>query len=77
MPGGADRHPGLLVPFENDVQAFFSGGIYAQDAMTVVAVWRAESSRHVARYGGSRRLLEAFLSTMEVWPSSTPLHERR
>ena len=72
-----DCHPGLLVPFENDVQAFFSGGIYAQDAMTVVAVWRAESSRHVARYGGSRRLLEAFLSTMEVWPSSTPLHQRR
>ena len=35
-----DCHPGLLVPFENDVQAFFSGGIYAQDAMTVVAVWR-------------------------------------
>ena len=72
-----DCHPGLLVPFENDVQAFFSGGIYAQDAMTVVAVWRAESSRHVDRYGGSRRLLEAFLSTMEVWPSSTPLHQRR
>ncbi len=72
-----DCHPGLLVPFENDVQAFFSGGIYAQDAMTVVAVWRRESSPHVARYGGSRRLLEAFLSTMEVWPSSTPLHQRR
>ncbi len=67
-----DCHPGLLVPFENDVQAFFSGGIYAQDAMTVVAVWRRESSRFVARYGGSQRLLEAFLSTMEVWPSSTP-----
>ena len=34
-----DCHPGLLVPFKYDVQAFFSGGIYAQDAMTVVAVW--------------------------------------
>lgn len=73
----ADCHPGLLVPFENDVQAFFSGGIYAQDAMTVVAVWRGESSRHTARYGGSRRLLEAFLSTMDVWPSTTPGSERR
>jgi hypothetical protein len=72
-----DCHPGLLVPFENDVQAFFSGGIYAQDAMTVVAVWRGESSPFVARYGGSRRLLEAFLSTMEVWPSTTPRSERR
>jgi hypothetical protein len=72
-----DCHPGLLVPFENDVQAFFSGGIYAQDAMTVVAVWRGESSPFVARYGGSRRLLEAFLSTMDVWPSTTPLSDRR
>lgn len=72
-----DCHPGLLVPFENDVQAFFSGGIYAQDAMTVVAVWRRESSRFVASYGGSQRLLEAFLSTMQVWPSSTPRSQRR
>ena len=47
-----DCHPGLLVPFENDVQAFFSGGIYAQDAMTVVAAWRRESSKHI---GGVRR----------------------
>jgi hypothetical protein len=72
-----DCHPGLLVPFDNDVQAFFSGGIYAQDAMTVVAVWRRESSKHTAEYGGSRRLLEAFLSTMEVWPGSTPRSQRR
>lgn len=72
-----DCHPGLLVPFENDVQAFFSGGIYASDAMTVVAVWRGESSRYTARYGGSRRLLEGFLSTMEVWPSTTPPSQRR
>jgi hypothetical protein len=72
-----DCHPGLLVPFENDVQAFFSGGLHAQDAMTVVAVWRGESSPFVARYGGSRRLLEAFLSTMEVWPATTPRSERR
>jgi hypothetical protein len=72
-----DCHPGLLVPFEDDVQAFFSGGIYDTDAMTVVAVWRGESAPAVARYGGARRLLEAFLSTMEVWPASTPTHERQ
>ena len=72
-----DCHPGLLVPFKNDVQAFFSGGIYAQDAMTVVALWRGESSPFVASYGGAQRLLEAFLSTMEVWPSTTPRSERR
>jgi hypothetical protein len=64
-----DCHPGLLVPFENDVQAFFSGGIYDAGAMTVVAVWRPEADSSVAPYGGSRRLLEAFLSTMDVWPA--------
>jgi hypothetical protein len=71
-----DCHPGLLVPFNYDVQAFFTGGIYDADAMTVVAVWRGESAPEVARYGGSQRLLEAFLSTMQVWPASTPRDER-
>jgi hypothetical protein len=71
-----DCHPGLLVPFRNDVQAFFSAGIYDAGAMTVVAVWRSESAPAVAPYGGSRRLLEAVLSTMAVWPASTPLDER-
>jgi hypothetical protein len=65
------------VPFQDDVQAFFSGGIYDGDTMTVVAVWRGERDRSVARYGGAQRLLEAFLSTMQVWPASTPLSERR
>lgn len=63
-----DCHPGLLVPFKNDVQAFFSGGIYDSGAMTVVSVWRRESAPSVERYGGAQRLLEAFLSTMDVWP---------
>ncbi len=72
-----DCHPGLLVPFKEDVQAFFSAGIYDADAMTVVAVWRPESDQSVAPYGGSQRLLEAFLSTMEVWPASTSLSGRR
>jgi len=71
-----DCHPGLLVPFRDDVQAFFSGGIYDADTMTVVAVWRGESAPAVARYGGAQRLLEGFLSTMEVWPASTPRHDR-
>ena len=38
-----DCHPGLLVPFQSDAQAFFSGGDYAADAMTIVTVWRPES----------------------------------
>lgn len=72
-----DCHPGLLVPFRDDVQAFFSGGIYDADAMTVVAVWQGESDPSVAGYGGAQQLLEAFLSTMAVWPASTPLGKRR
>jgi hypothetical protein len=71
-----DCHPGLLIPFEHDVQAFFSAGIYPADAMTVVAVWWGEYAPAVNRYGGSQRLLEAFLSTMAVWPASTPRDER-
>jgi hypothetical protein len=71
-----DCHPGLLVAFGSDVQAFFSAGFYDPGAMTVVAVWRGESASAVAPYGGSQRLLEAFLSTMAVWPASTPRDER-
>jgi len=72
-----DCHPGLLVPFEDDVQAFITGGIYDDDAMTVVAVWRGVTDSNVTHFGGPQRLLEAFLSTMEVWPKSTPMEERR
>jgi hypothetical protein len=72
-----DCHPGLLVQFGTDVRAFFSGGIYDADAMTVVAVWRPEDDSSVEAYGGARRLLEGFLSTMQVWPASTPVDERR
>ncbi|WP_421741592.1 hypothetical protein [Cellulomonas sp.] len=56
-----DCHPGLLVPFEEDVHAFVTGGDLGP-RMVVVVVWRPESS-------GSRALLEAFLSTMDVCPS--------
>ena len=65
-------HPGLLVPFKEDVQAFFSGGTYGQDAMTIVAVWRPEWDSSVRAYGGSRQLLEAFLETMDVRPDTRP-----
>ncbi len=72
-----DCHPGLLVPFGEDVQAFFSGGIYDDGAMTVVAVWWGETQPAVAPYGGAQKLLEAFLSTMSVWPESLPVEERQ
>ncbi len=70
-----DCHPGLLVPFHDDVQAFVTGGISGQ-WITIAAVWQAESAPAVEEYGGSRRLLEAFLSTMHVWPASTPREAR-
>jgi hypothetical protein len=61
-----DCHPGLLVPFEFDTIAFFTGGMHGQQ-MTVVAVWRAPD--FPARgYGTAREILDAFLSTMDVWP---------
>ena len=71
-----DCHPGVLVSFDTDVQAFFSGGIYESDAMTVVEVWRGDDHFSAAPYGGAKRLLEGFLSTMAVWPASTPFVER-
>ena len=53
--------------FADDVQAFFPDVDGAP--MNVVAVWYGESSPAVAEYGGSQKLLEAFLSTMNVWPA--------
>jgi hypothetical protein len=71
-----DCHPGLLVLFDDSIQAFFSGGIYDPDKMMVVAIWNGASQAAVAPYDGSRLLLEAILSTMSVWPESVPLDER-
>ena len=33
-----DCHPGVMVPFDDDVQAFFTAGIYDADKMIVMAV---------------------------------------
>ena len=71
-----DCHPGLLVRFDNDVQAFFTGGLYSGEAMTIVAVWQNESAPAVAPYGGAQQLLESVLATMQVWPASTPRAQR-
>jgi hypothetical protein len=65
-----DCHPALLIPFKDDVQAFANGG----DAGTglVVAVWRGESAPATASYGGSQRLLEGFLETLNIVPPFYP-----
>jgi hypothetical protein len=62
-----DCHPALIVPFKDDVIFFGTGGVLPP-GMTVVAVWRGESDPSTAPFGGSRPLLEAFLSTMGVFP---------
>jgi hypothetical protein len=54
----------VVSPFDREMQAFwFSAG-----KITVVTVWRAANDPSVARYGGGRQLIQAFLSTMCVWP---------
>ncbi|MGI8928299.1 MAG: hypothetical protein ACR2H0_02365 [Candidatus Limnocylindrales bacterium] len=63
-----DCHPGLLLVSEQwEVQAFFCCGIYS-DQMLVVTIWWGDGDPALARYGGGRRLIEAFLSPMCVWP---------
>lgn len=68
-----DCHPATLVAFENDVQAYFSGGA-SEDDVYVAVVWRPELHPTTAEFGSSRLLLEAFLSTIGgggnagVWP---------
>ncbi|SOC55425.1 hypothetical protein SAMN05421879_10577 [Ornithinimicrobium cerasi] len=66
-----DCHPGLLVPFATDVQAFFTGGHY-NGQLVVASVWRNDSNITVQqRYGSFQTLLEGFLATMDVWPAPT------
>jgi hypothetical protein len=67
--GRQDCDPGLLVPFETDVQAFFTD---EADGGRIIALasWRPPDYR-VAEdsiSGTSREILDAFLSTMDVWP---------
>lgn len=62
-------HPALLVTFAFSTQAFFSGGPYDSDTMMVASVWWADDAPATRRWGGSIRLLEAFLSTMQVCPT--------
>ena len=64
-----DCHPGLLILGPDEVQAFFTGG--GVGGMVAVTVWRPDADPSAARYGGSRQLLEAYLSTMGVWPADS------
>jgi hypothetical protein len=59
-----DGHAGRLVLFAADTQAFIQVG----NRMYVVACWRPESDPTVAQFGGARRLIEGYLSTMHLVP---------
>jgi hypothetical protein len=64
VPVTMDGHPGLLVEFVGDTQAFVLVG----DTMYVVAVWRPDADPTTASYGGSARFLRSFLATMHLLP---------
>jgi hypothetical protein len=58
-----DGHPGRLVR-ASDPLAYFGIG----DRLYMLAVWQPDDHPSVERYGGGGRLLEAFLSTMQLLP---------
>jgi hypothetical protein len=68
-----DGHPGLLVRFTGDVEAF----ILVANRMYVVAEWRPDNDQTDLHYASGTLLVEDFLSTMHLLPggpgaSATP-----
>ncbi len=64
-----DGHPGSLVQFDGDTQAFFLVG----NRMYMVAVWEDDADTRTAPYGGATRLLEGYLSTVHLLPGGPAL----
>jgi hypothetical protein len=69
MTATMDGHPGLLVPFKDDTQAFF----LVDSRMYVVAVWEPDSDPRTAPYGGAQRLLKGYLASMRLLPGGPAL----
>ncbi len=61
-----DCATGVLVTFSSDVQAYVHGGAFAEDAITVVGVWRGPSWPLVPPYLNAKRLFDGFRSAMNV-----------
>ena len=59
-----DGHPGSLYYISGWPHAAF----LVDDRIYVVACWRSDDDAAVAMYGGSRSLVEAFVSTMRLTP---------
>ena len=70
-----DCHPGLLVPFGDDAQAFLTGGIFGEN-IVVVAVYWGDSGSAVVGYGDARQFLEGFLTTMDVWTTDGAIDQQ-
>jgi hypothetical protein len=69
IPISVDTHPGVLITKPGfDHPAFILYG----DRMYVIAVMREESDPSVMPYGGARRLLESFMSTMVLEAPAAP-----
>ncbi len=64
VPASMDGHAGRLVQFTSDTQAF----IPVDGRLYIVACWRPENDPSVLRYGGAKRLVEGYLSTMHLLP---------
>ena len=59
-----DGHPGRLIRFTDDTQAFIPVG----GRMYIVAIWEPDSDARTTPYGGATRLLETYVSTMHLLP---------
>jgi len=61
LPTIVDGHPGRIATSTcDDTQAF----VFIGSRVYVFAIWRGETDPSVQSYGGARRLLDAFLSTV-------------
>jgi hypothetical protein len=63
VPASLDAQAGWFVA-GSDPQAYFGIG----DRIYLVVIWQPEDHPALERYGGGRRLVEAFLSTMQLLP---------
>ena len=66
-----DCHPAVLVPFEEGTAAFVAGGVFPEPR--VIAVWRPATDPELAPFGGARKILEEYLLSVDVYPSTSRL----
>ena len=68
VPTTVDGHAGRMATSTcDDTQAF----VFIGKRVYIFGIWRGETDPSVTAYGGSRRLLEAFLSTVAIGASIT------